>query len=332
MFACFCPSMFHRSATPPGHVRPIATRRTKILTLPETLFPIPSSQTGASAQKWEHEHMVEMLREAVVHHREGRKRYALSLIGEIYRSAYLAENHSACLRLLNRAYTFHGGVDFSHLPTLHQYSVAQCALCELVEDSDPIACIVGYVHAGNCRLIEFNPVEARRLFDLAEKVRCGFDPTNEHTRDKLKLILQGKIQSCMDTCRKLPRDDADSRNPLVRCTLESMDHLLQMDLTPKERATTYRAQGDALLLCKTPPDANEAIQSRLKMFECIAPRIFESTCPICFQEMDLGSSDTVVLGCFHTMHRRCFDQCSPVNTYGVKLTPCPVCRTFTHHM
>ena len=100
---------------------------------------------------------------------------------------------------------------------------------------------------------------------------------NEHTLGKLKAILQGRIQACMDTCLKLPLDDADARAPLVQCTLQPMDSLLQMELTPKEQATTYRAQGDALLLCQTPPDVDGAIQSRLALYQFIQPHEFEST-------------------------------------------------------
>ena len=328
MFACF----FRRSATPPGRVHPVATRQTRIHTLPETLFPIPSSQIGASAQKWDQNRMAEVLREAVVHNREGKKRYALSLVGEVYRSAYLAENYRTCLRLLNCAFSFHTSADFSHLPTLHQYSVAQCALCELVGSSDPIACIVGYTDAGSCRLVEFNPVEAGRLFDLAEKMRRSIDPTNEHTLEKLKVILKGRIQACMDTCRRLPSNYVDAREPLVRCTLESMDRLMQMELSPTERATAYRDRADTLLLCSSPPDTEGATHARLAMYGCIAPREFDPTCPVCMEHMPLGSPDTMVMGCFHTVHRECFSKCPPVATHGTELTPCPVCRRFTHYM
>ena len=258
------------------------------------------------------------LEEAMMHAHHGRQTVAMNLFRKVYSEALSAKNLSMCLRTLN-CFSVSAMEHVVHLPTMRRCCAVQLALCQELGQSDTVACVVGYTSIGVYYLLINENTDALRVFDLAESYL-----TPPHGA-QLKRILQGKLQACLECCRQSKDEDAHEAHLQsslrVFARLQTECHLNRM-----ERASCQRVRGEMFLLCYKPANVGAAGEARRAMYQCIE-RSFEPTCPICLEEMVLDSVETLVLSCFHTVHRACFTRCVPTIVAGTKLIrSCPLCR------
>ena len=269
--------------------------------------------------------------------RKGENTKALLVLKKVYEAAHSRNDYATCLRTLNCCFSCTFSNESAVIPALRSYATAQLSLCELMAGSDPVPCVLAYTCIASYRLMIAEPPEAVRVLHLAEEELKRLKPDTTIYQDLLKRVLQGHVQAHAELCVSLPPGETDESKALVADTLKYMIRLEGCDLNEADQAITHRIRADVLFRSPSSPASKRGRMERARrereaMYRCIKPRAFEPTCPVCLDDMELGAPTTMILGCYHAIHRDCFAKCKGGGEMqgNMEAVRCSVCRQNTY--
>ena len=296
-------------------------------------------ETNGPLQAWDSHVTQKAIAESMAHARKGETTKALLVLKKVYEAAHSRNDYGTCLRALNCCFSCTFSNESAVLPALRRYAEAQLSLCELMRGSDPVACVLAYTCIASYRLMIAEPPEAVRILRLAEEELKSLKPDTAIYQDLLKRVLQGHVQAHAELCVSVPPGETEESKTLLTDTLKYMIRLEGCDLNDTDQAVTHRIRADVLLRSPSSSASERGRRERARrereaMYRCIKPRAFEPTCPVCLEDMELGAPDTMILGCYHAIHRDCFAKCKGNGKGGMygnmEAVRCSVCSQNTY--